>query len=89
MQGVWVNGHKIASIGLSFLKWVSRHGFTINLDTPPGRVELLAGCGLEASTTTSLNRLGHEITREQIITALLETMPRAIKRELKTPQPSA
>ncbi len=89
MQGVWVEGHKIASIGLSFLKWVSRHGFTINLDTPPGRVELLAGCGLEESTTTSLSRLGYEANRKQIITSLLETMPRVLKRVLKTPQPSA
>jgi lipoate-protein ligase B len=52
MQGVWVDGKKICSIGLSFLRWVSRHGFTINYDTPIGRVENLAGCGLQESTTT-------------------------------------
>ncbi len=39
MQGVWVDDKKICSIGLSFLRWVSRHGFTINYDTPIGRVE--------------------------------------------------
>ncbi|MED5292083.1 MAG: lipoyl(octanoyl) transferase LipB, partial [Candidatus Thermoplasmatota archaeon] len=38
MQGVWVDDKKICSIGLSFLRWVSRHGFTINYDTPVGRV---------------------------------------------------
>ena len=42
MQGVWVDEKKICSIGLSFLRWVSRHGFTINYDTPNGRVENLA-----------------------------------------------
>ena len=57
MQGVWVDNKKICSIGLSFLRWVSRHGFTINYDTPPGRVENLAGCGLSEATTTSLSRL--------------------------------
>ena len=62
MQGVWVDGKKICSIGLSFLRWVSRHGFTINYDTPKGRVENLAGCGLEESTTTSLNKLAYAIT---------------------------
>ena len=36
MQGVWVDDKKICSIGLSFLRWVSRHGFTINYDTPDG-----------------------------------------------------
>ena len=30
MQGIWVDNHKIGSVGLAFMKWVSRHGFTIN-----------------------------------------------------------
>ncbi len=71
MQGVWVDGRKVCSIGLSFLRWVSRHGFSVNLDTPPGRVEGLAGCGLAADTTTSLAALGHEIGNDSFIEALL------------------
>ena len=61
MQGVWVDGRKVCSIGLSFLRWVSRHGFSVNIDTPPGRVEGVAGCGLNADTTTSLAALGHTV----------------------------
>ena len=57
MQGVWVEGSKIGSVGLAFMRWVSRHGFTINYATPKGRVEILDGCGLSAGTTTSLDRL--------------------------------
>jgi len=72
MQGVWVNGHKIASIGLSFLRWVSRHGFTINVNTPAGRVENLAACGMSPKTTTSLNALGHEVKDVEIIDSLLK-----------------
>ena len=61
MQGVWVDGRKVCSIGLSFLRWVSRHGFSVNIDTPPGRVEGVAGCGLNADTPTSLAALGHTV----------------------------
>ncbi len=75
MQGVWVDGHKICSIGLSFLRWVSRHGFTINIDTPPGRVEGVAGCGLATDTTTSLSHLGYDVKVQAVKQALLETMP--------------
>jgi lipoate-protein ligase B len=75
MQGVWVNGHKICSIGLSFLRWTSRHGFTVNIDTPTGRVEGVAGCGLEPATTTSLARLGHATSFEAVRDALLEVLP--------------
>ena len=74
MQGVWVDGHKICSIGLSFLRWVSRHGLTINIATPIGRVEGVAGCGLETDTTTSLSTLGYDVEREQIKQALLTTV---------------
>ena len=66
MRGVWINDKKIVSIGLSFLKWVSRHGLSINYNTPRGRVELLEGCGLEAGITSSLNQMGHLINREDL-----------------------
>ena len=82
MQGVWVGEHKICSIGLSFLRWTSRHGFTINVDTPPGRVENLSGCGLGAATTTSLARLGYTTTKEAIIANLFTSIEESINRKL-------
>ncbi len=78
MQGAWVDGHKICSIGLSFLHWVSRHGMSINIDTPDNRVEGLEGCGIEAGMHTSLAKLGYtkdsegrEIDSERLQTELL------------------
>ena len=71
MQGVWVDGRKVCSIGLSFLRWVSRHGFSVNLNTPAGRVEGVAGCGLTTDTTTSLANLGYDVTPEAFVQALL------------------
>ena len=82
MQGVWVDQHKICSIGLSFLRWTSRHGFTINVDTPLGRVENLSGCGLGAATTTSLARLGYKITKKEIISVLLDSIENSINRKI-------
>ncbi len=74
MQGVWVEGSKIGSVGLAFMRWVSRHGFTINCATPKGRVEALDGCGLSAGTTTSLDRLGFAVSVDELANALLDTM---------------
>jgi len=59
MQGTWVDGHKICSIGLSFLHWVSRHGMSINIRTPGTRVEDLEGCGMKAGVHSSLAQLGY------------------------------
>ena len=80
MQGIWVQDVKIGSVGLAFKKWVSRHGFTINYATPKGRVEALDGCGLSAGTTTSLDRLGFEITGDEITESLLLSMRESLSR---------
>ena len=80
MQGAWVDGHKICSIGLSFLHWVSRHGMSINVSTPGTRVEDLEGCGMTAGVHTSLSQLGYKndskgrkMGLERMEEALIET----------------
>ena len=80
MQGVWVGGNKICSIGLSFLRWTSRHGLTININTPDGRVENLSGCGLGEATTTCLAKLGYEINKQQVIELMIDNMAECIGR---------
>ena len=81
MQGVWIGNNKICSIGLSFLRWTSRHGLTINYNTPPGRVEMVSGCGLGQDTTTSLAALGIELSRGEIIKSLINNYS-ALGREI-------
>jgi lipoate-protein ligase B len=80
MQGVWVGDNKICSIGLSFLRWTSRHGLTVNCNTPPGRVETVSGCGLGQDTTTSLASLGYDLTTEMVLDSLISNTY-AISRE--------
>ena len=81
MQGAWHSNQKISSVGLQFLKWVSRHGFTINYNTPKDRVEELSCCGLEKGVTTSLNRLGKEgLTRDILEGIIISMAPKSINR---------
>ena len=81
MQGVWVGNNKICSIGLSFLRWTSRHGLTINYNTPPGRVEMVSGCGLDADTTTSFKALGYDFSKQTILESLTSNID-SLSREL-------
>ena len=82
MQGVWYEDQKIASIGLAFSKWVSRHGFDINLATPPGRIESVEGCGLPVGKHTSLSQFGFDISIKQMQNLLIETMPQVLGRKV-------
>ena len=82
MQGIWFQDYKIASIGLAFSKWVSRHGFDINLDTPEGRIEAVEGCGLPLGKHTSLSKFGYNISIEDMQSSLLENMPKVLGRDI-------
>ena len=82
MQGVWYEDQKIASIGLAFSKWVSRHGFDINLATPPGRIESVEGCGLPIGKHTSLSSFGFQVSIQEMHDKLVETMPLVLGREI-------
>lgn len=82
MQGVWYEDQKIASIGLAFSKWVSRHGFDINLATPPGRIESVEGCGLPIGKHTSLSSFGFQVSIQEMQDKLIETMPLVLGREI-------
>ncbi len=52
--GVWVGDNKIAAIGLSASKWVSMHGFSINVDPDLDDFRRIVPCGIEGRGVTSL-----------------------------------
>ena len=57
--GVWVEGEKIASIGVAVRRWVSYHGFALNVAPDLGFFDLIHPCGLRGIHMTSLAaRLG-------------------------------
>ena len=82
MQGVWFEGHKVASIGLAFSKWVSRHGFDVNLNTPEGRIESVEGCGLPLGKHAALAKFGYNISIAEMQNALLSKMPEILGRKV-------
>lgn len=52
--GVWVEGEKIASIGIAVRRWVSYHGFALNVAPDLRFFDLINPCGLRGIHMTSL-----------------------------------
>jgi lipoyl(octanoyl) transferase len=67
--GVWVDGRKVAAIGVHISRWVTSHGFALNHTTDLRYFQYIVPCGL-TKPVTSMQELGSEPSREEAIAAL-------------------
>ncbi len=54
--GVWINQKKVAAIGIAVRRWVTWHGFSINVHNPLTLLDAIDPCGFGADTVTTLER---------------------------------
>jgi lipoate-protein ligase B len=52
--GVWVRGEKICAIGVHTSRWVTTHGFALNVCTDLGKFDRIIPCGIFEKGTTSM-----------------------------------
>jgi lipoyl(octanoyl) transferase len=67
--GVWVDGRKVAAIGIHISRWVTSHGFALNHSTDLCYFQYIVPCGL-TKPVTSMRELGSDSTREEVLAAL-------------------
>ena len=70
LTGVWLERppRKIASIGVHISRWVTTHGYALNVDLDPAPfTEWITACGLEdAAFTTIAHELGRPVALEEV-----------------------
>ena len=70
LTGVWLTSppRKIASIGIHISKWVTTHGYALNVDLDPAPfTQWITACGLEdAMFTTIARELGREVAVDEV-----------------------
>jgi len=69
--GVWVEGKKIAAVGVRCRKWITFHGIALNIDPNLRHFSGIVPCGMSDAPVTSMRMLGSDADRaqlEQVIT---------------------
>ncbi|HEY3901586.1 MAG TPA: lipoyl(octanoyl) transferase LipB [Chthoniobacter sp.] len=75
--GVWVGRRKIASIGVGVRRWISMHGFALNVSGDLSPFNAITPCGIAGVEMTSVSR---ECGREIIVRQVAEDLgPRFMK----------
>lgn len=57
MTGVWVKGSKICAMGIKCSRWVTMHGFALNLTTDLSYFNHIVPCGLAGKPVCSMKQL--------------------------------
>ena len=65
LTGVWVDERKIAAIGVHLSRWVTSHGFALNVHTDLSYFQYIVPCGL-TKPVTSMAQLGVRATLDEV-----------------------
>ena len=71
MTGVLVKQEKIASIGVGISKWITYHGFALNIDPDMNHFRMINPCGLGKPLTSMKALLKEKLPLQQEIEQLL------------------
>ncbi|MEP2103044.1 MAG: lipoyl(octanoyl) transferase LipB [Parasphingorhabdus sp.] len=66
---------KIGAIGIRIRKWVTMHGFSVNIDPDLSHFAGIVPCGISEYPVTSLKQLGIDATLDDFNVALKKTAP--------------
>ncbi len=83
LTGVWVGDDKLGAIGVRIARWVTSHGFALNVCTNLAHFDLIVPCGIADKGVTSLEKLlGTRVSMDEVETAVAQAVADIFDRRL-------
>jgi lipoate-protein ligase B len=71
-RGVWVGDEELAAIGLGVIKWITMHGFALNVNSNLEHFSFINPCGFSDKNATSLSKLlSQDVSIKEVTEKLL------------------
>ena len=89
LTGTWVGDEKLAAIGVRIARWVTSHGFALNVSTNLEHFGLIVPCGIADKGVTSLEKLsGRPIAMNDVENAVVEAFSLVFERRIAETVPA-
>jgi len=87
LTGVWLEGKKVAAIGVGAKRWISQHGLALNVSCPLEGFSQVVPCGIADRPVARLVDWRPELSCAQVRPLLIEAFSRQFDLALRPPQP--
>jgi lipoyl(octanoyl) transferase len=82
-RGIWVGSNKIAAIGVRIARWVTSHGWALNVSPNLDHFRLITPCGIHGMGVTSIEReTGRRVPTGEVREVLAAKFAEIFEREL-------
>lgn len=85
LTGVWLEGRKIAAIGIKVRRWITMHGFALNVCPDLTGFKQIVPCGIADKPVGSLQEFLPKITVEQVRVDVAQAFASVFQVELVEP----
>ena len=87
LTGVWLEGHKLAAIGVGARRWISQHGLALNVDCDLAGFSRVVPCGLADRPVGRLLDWRPQLSAAAVAPRLLEVFADRFGLVLRAPEP--
>ena len=82
--GVWIGNEKLVALGVHLSRWITSHGFALNVNTDLSYFNWIVPCGLPGKGVTSLaKRLGKKVPMEDVIERVVAHFSRVFGMDME------